>query len=249
MRATVSALAALALAPLTAGPALAGCYPSYVRTIYKYRTKYVAAPVAVPYAVYQPVYVAQTLPAPSVSYTITTPAPAPAPLQAPVVRQPTYAPQPAPSYAPSYAPQSYAAPSDCASGHAKLAETLARLEAAVTRMQGQQYPPPQAPPQQAPPQGQQQQDQGFDVGGLLQRRCASCHDAGVAAQKGGKFVMFKDGQFTQFDLAKVQRAVLDDSMPKGGPALTAEEKYWLSAWVQQESQPAPERQPAPPARR
>lgn len=75
---------------------------------------------------------------------------------------------------------------------------------------------------------------------LVTRNCASCHDAGVAATKGGKFTLTNGGKFAEISpqaLGEViNRVTTQDAskrMPKGGQMADAERLELVQALVAQ----------------
>src|SRR4051812_38240922 len=61
---------------------------------------------------------------------------------------------------------------------------------------------------------------------ILRNSCAKCHDANVAAVKGGKNVFFRDGEFIDEgdNAARCIQAIKEGSMPRGGK-FDGEAKY------------------------
>ncbi len=81
-----------------------------------------------------------------------------------------------------------------------------------------------------------QADQGKEHPGLTVKRqaCASCHESGVAKAKGGGFIMFNGGQLVQLsdeDVGKCLEQIAKGRMPKGGPALNADQKSKIMDFV------------------
>jgi hypothetical protein len=243
----VQSLAALAVAPLLAGPALAGGCVKVVRKVaaVKVRTVIKREFVAVPYAVDRPVYVAQNLPSPSVNYTITVPPPPAAPVQqypqkyAPAM--PSYAPPQAPAYAPPQA--------DC--GTPALLQLLQKIDARLQALE--RAPDPNGEPEPAPPKknGKPAPPDPFNPPEEPQSRarpgrapssltggCARCHSDQTAQQKGAGFVLWSQGQVpADVDLDLAIEKVQAGHMPppdneEGIPPLTERGRGTLVAFFQ-----------------
>ena len=74
---------------------------------------------------------------------------------------------------------------------------------------------------------------------VLRNSCAKCHDANVAAVKGGKNVFFKDGEFIDEgdNVSRCIQAIDDGSMPRGSK-MSADEKYQaLKYWTVRQADP------------
>lgn len=100
------------------------------------------------------------------------------------------------------------------------------------------YQQPEAPPTNGGgvPAGAMSLTNGGHLG-VLTAKCVSCHEAGVAANKGGNFLMFQGRDLVAKDpesKARIAASIALGEMPKGGK-LTDQEYAAIMQWIKQPS--------------
>lgn len=142
------------------------------------------------------------------------------------------------AYVPTYVAGYIAAPSavvQAAPAHAPVCDTSAlKAEIAEMRTLIRQLSTPQLTPTYAPPVMPQAAPKQSSAAGIFNQRCASCHDKGIAAAKGGNIPLTDQGNLLQLPLRTATRCVTAAHrgfMPKGGPPISDVEMSVLVQWL------------------
>lgn len=135
----------------------------------------------------------------------------------------------------------------------ELADTREALRETLRIMRSLAVQPPQAPQPQyqipqplppGPPQTQPLPQPSFSPApnvspaageplALFMGKCARCHDASTAAEKGDGVVLTQNGQIVDLDCYSINAVLfecLEGKMPRGGPKLTGAELRTLVLW-------------------